>query len=439
MGTNSSAATRHGAWRRRSERARAPGSGASLYLSRLRGSPVTDDGGRRVGRLRDIVVAVEPSGYPPARGVLIRGSGGDRFVPIVQVVRVSADGARLAASAAGDAFQRRDGELLAYRDLLDRQVVDARGARVLRVNDVMFAPVQGRLSLLGIDVSLRGLLRRLLPAWLPGRIEGELLDWSNVEPLAAEMPEVRLRLPHRNLARLNPSDIGRIIDHLPYRHGAELVAALDDVTAADAIEEVEKDRQPELFEQLSGEKAVRILDHMAPDAAADLLSDLPPGRADGLIERMEPEAASDVKLLLSFGSKSAGGLMTTDFVIALERETTREAVEHLRSQLDKPDLVYYVYVVDDPDNRLLRGVVSLRDLLLADPQQRLGDYMDRELRSVQPEDSGKKVAHIMSEYNLLALPVVDAEGRILGLVTADDVLDMVLPETLRRHLPRLFS
>jgi magnesium transporter len=143
--------------------------------------------------------------------------------------------------------------------------------------------------------------------------------------------------------------------------------------------------------------------------------------------------------LLTFGSKSAGGLMTTDFVIALERETTREAVEHLRSQLDKPDLVYYVYVVDDPDNRLLRGVVSLRDLLLADPQQRLASYMDRELRSAHPDDSGKEVARIMSEYNLLALPVVDAEGRILGLVTADDVLDMVLPEPLRRHLPRLFS
>ncbi len=420
-------------------RTRKPRARNGFYVSRLRDTPVVDSHGASVGRLRDVVVAIEPNGYPPVRGIVVRAQKRDRFVPLGDIAHLDAAGARVRTNGPAIEFKRGDGELLAYRDLLDRQVVDAQGARVLRVNDVMLAPVQRRLSLLGIDVSVRGLLRRLAPDWLLGGLEGELLDWSVVEPLAAEMPDVRLRLAHRNLTRLDPSDLGRIIDHLPYRHGAELVSALDDETAADALEEVGKDRQPELFEQLSRDKAVSILDHMAPDAAADLLNDLPPAQADRLIERMEPEAASDVRLLLTFEAKSAGGLMTTDFVIALEHETTRDAVEHLRAQLAKPDLVYYVYVVDDADNRALRGVVSLRDLLLAKPEQRLADYMDRELRTVEPEESGKEVARVMGEYNLLALPVVDAQGRMLGLVTADDVLDMMLPETLRRHLPRLFS
>ena len=412
---------------------------AGFYVSRVRNAPVVDGDGVRVGALRDVVAAVEPNGYPPVRGIVVRKSGRDHFVPLDDVVRLDGDGARVRTGTPMAPFERRDGELLGYRDLLDRQVVDAQGARVLRVNDVMFAPVGRRVCLLGIDVSIRGLLRRLAPAWMLPPIDGELLDWSLVEPLAAEMPEVRLRLPHRNLTRLDPADLGRIIDHLPYRHGAELVSALDDETAADALEEVGKDRQPELLDQLAPDKAVSILDHMAPDAAADLLNDLPPKQADELIERMEPEAASDVRLLLTFAAKSAGGLMTTDFVIALEHETTRDAVEHLRTQLSKPDLVYYVYVVDDADNRALRGVVSLRDLLLARPDARLRDFMNRDLHTVEAEAPGKEVARVMGEYNLLALPVVDAQGRMLGLVTADDVLDMMLPQSLRRHLPRLFS
>ena len=423
----------------RSGGARRSNARAGFYVSRIRNAPVVDADGAHVGRLRDVVAAIEPNGYPPVRGIVVRKERQDHFVALEDVSQLDGDGARIRKSASMPPFERRTGEFLGYRDLLDRQVVDAQGARVLRVNDVMFASVKRRISLLGLDVSVRGLLRRLAPAWVLPSIDGELLDWSVVEPLEAEMPDVHLRLPHRNLTRIAPTDLARIIDRLPYRHGAELVSALDDETAADALEEVGKDRQPELLDQLTPDKAVSILDHMAPDAAADLLNDLPPKRADELIERMEPEAASDVRLLLTFAAKSAGGLMTTEFVIALEHETTRDAVEHLRTQLSKPDLVYYVYVVDDEDNRALRGVVSLRDLLLARPDARLRDFMNVDLHTVGAETPGKEVAHVMREYNLLALPVVDVEGRMLGLVTADDVLDMMLPQTLRRHLPRLFS
>jgi magnesium transporter len=143
--------------------------------------------------------------------------------------------------------------------------------------------------------------------------------------------------------------------------------------------------------------------------------------------------------LLSYPVDSAGGIMTTDFVVALERETTREAVEYIRRQIDKPDLVYYVYIVDDPDNQRLVGVVSLRDLILARPEDRLSDYMRRRPRTIHPDQKAAEAARVMTEYNLLALPVTDATGRMLGLVTADDALDVLLPASIKRHVPRIFN
>ena len=199
----------------RSRRAKAGGGRAGFYVSRIRNAPVVDGDGRRIGRVRDVVAALDPNGYPPVRGIVVRSARHDRFVPLDDVAALDGAGARIRPGASPMPFERREGEVLGYGDLLDRQVVDAQGARVLRVNDVMFAPVKRRVSLLGIDVSVRGLLRRLAPAWMIPPIDGELLDWSVVEPLAAEMPDVRLRLPHRNLTRLDPTDLGRIIDHLP--------------------------------------------------------------------------------------------------------------------------------------------------------------------------------------------------------------------------------
>ena len=190
---------------------------------------------------------------------------------------------------------------------------------------------------------------------------------------------------------------------------------------------------------MPAERAADILEEMAPDAAADVLEDMPREKADDLIARMEDKQAAAVRLLLSYPEDSAGGMITTDFVIALEHETSLEAIEYVRQQIDKPDLVYYVYVVDTPDNQHLQGVVSLRDLLLAGADQRLSDYMQPGPRTVHPEESAAEAARVMTEYNLLAMPVIDGSGRMLGLVTADYALDVLLPKSLKRHVPRIFS
>jgi CBS domain-containing protein/sporulation protein YlmC with PRC-barrel domain len=413
---------------------------ASLFISQLVGRPVSGAAGERLGSLRDVVVGLEEAGHPLVRGIVVRAEKRDRFVAMRDVTSLDASSAqlRLTALPAGE-FERRAGEVLLENDILDRQLVDLNGVRVVRVNDAELQVVDGVWRLTGIDISAKGMLRRLGPRRFVGGLGAEIVDWAVLEPLATQVPQVTLNIPHDQLAKLHPSDIARIVDSLAYPQGAELMRSLDTATAADTMEEIEAHHQLDILEALPAERAADILGEMAPDAAADLLDDMPRAQADDLIARMDAEESADVKLLLSYSEHSAGGIMTTDFVIALEHETTRQAIEYIRGQLDKPDLIYYVYVVDDPDNQRLAGVVSLRDLLLAEPDQALRDYMRRDLRTVQPEASATEVARIMTEYNLLALPVTDATGRMLGLVTADDALEILLPESLKRHVPRLFS
>jgi CBS domain-containing protein/sporulation protein YlmC with PRC-barrel domain len=411
-----------------------------LFVASLVGRRVVTPEGTRLGRLSDLVVSLDEPRAPAVRGLVIRARRRDRFVAIAHVQRL--DAAPIVAApprVPPGALRRRTGEFRVGRDILDRQVVDVPAARVVRVNDAAVAEQDGAWRMIGVDVGVGGLLRRLAPQALHPRLTGPVLEWSALAPLAIELEPAPGSGRHARLAALHAADLGRVIDHLPGRQGAELVAALDDAVAADAIEEVEATRQARLLEQLPDERAARILDHMAPDAAADVLADLPPQAANHLMGRMDKEAAAKVRLLLTYPQDSAGGLMTTDFVVAIAGETTREAIEYVRGQLRKPDLIYYVYVVDDPDNQRLLGVVSLRDLLLADGDTPLASYMRREVRTVQPEQPATAAACVMREYNLLALPVVDRRGRMLGLITADDVLNVLLPESLRRHVPRLFS
>ncbi len=252
------------------------------------------------------------------------------------------------------------------------------------------------------------------------------MPWDEIEPMIEPPPGLDFGFSYARLQALHPADITKLIDHLPYRQGARLLCSLEAQLAADTLEEVERRRQPEILEYLPQDRALTILNGMAPDAAADLLELVPQNKSDRLIALLEPELSSDIRLLLSYPHNSAAGLMTTDFVMALEDETIEGALTYVRGQLRQPDLVYYVYIVDNPTDRRLQGIMSLRDC------------MGSTIHTSHPDEHCREAARIVGEYNLLALPVIDDIGRMLGLVTADDVLDLLLPESMRRHLPRLF-
>lgn len=416
------------------------------YLSEIRDRKVLGPSGDEIAKLID--VAIIPSDrFPPVQWAVLATRNGEHAVRWADLtsevghyrVRVPLD-ELVKAGLPDDALRLA-------RDLMDKQIVDTHGAKVVRVNDLQLEEAGGQLRLVGADVGLRGLLRRVGGEAVAEGVAGifgrslprGIIPWHLVQPIDTGDAKVRLTVPHAKLALLHPADIADIVEDMSAEERLAVFEQLDVETAAEALAEVDPEMQVEIVGDLDEERAADILEEMAPDEAADLLQDLPEQQREDLVELMEKDEGEDVEQLLAHPEDSAGGIMTTDFVLALEHETTQEAVEYIRRQMDKPDLVYYVYVVDDPDNQGLVGVVSLRDILLAQPEDRLRDYMRRDPRTIHPDEKAAEAARVMTEYNLLALPVTDQAGRMLGLVTADDALDVLLPESLKRHVPRIFS
>jgi Mg2+ transporter MgtE len=263
------------------------------------------------------------------------------------------------------------------------------------------------------------------------------IDWEDVDPLDSTIASVRLRVPHAKLAELHPADLASIIEDLAPRDRAGVLAALDDEALADVVEEMEPETQVDVMEDLTPERAADILEEMSPDDAADLVADLDQETRDEILAHMEREEAEEVQELLGYDEDSAGGLMTTEFIAVEEKLTAGGAIDRLRELEPDAETVYYVYVLDD-DGKLV-GVLSLRDLIVARPDAPIQDVMIREPKAVNVNADQDEVAEVVAHYNLLAVPVVDDDGVMMGIVTVDDALDTVIPTAWKKRLPRVFS
>lgn len=416
-----------------------------LFLSQLVGRPVRDRDGGGFGKVRDLIVALGEE-YPPVTGVVVRVAGGrDIFLPWSDVEQIDATGARLHTSSIDiTSFRQRPDEIRLWLNLLDKQIVDVEDRKIVRVNDIQLAPVDGRLRLVAVDVGLAGILRRLGLSG-PGerlaralRIEAEnYIQWEDVDPVESSVSSLKLRVPHQALATLHPADVAHIVEQLAPRDRAGILAALDDERAADVFEELDADDQVDLLEALTPERAADILEEMGPDEAADLMADLSDERQEELLGLMQPEEASDVRQLLAYGEETAGGLMTTDYITVRLEETAQEVIDRLRELHPDADHVYYLYVCDT--DGILVGTITLRGLIVAPPETPVRDFMRPEPISVQLDLDAEQVGAAIARYNLLALPVVDEEGRMRGIVTVDDALERALGEGWRKRLPEVFE
>jgi len=415
------------------------------YLSELLGKPVLEPDGRALGRVED-VTATTGGRLPMINALLVRGRQGERWIPFSSVEVSDTALVLKQSSAETPSTPPGDNDLYLRRDVLDKQIVDVHDYRVVRVNDVRLAESAEGPCVVGVDAGLRALLRRAgigKPVEAFARLIGKplhsrLIAWDDVEtlePSAAGGGRIRLKVPHERIARLHPADIADIVEQLDPQQRTEVIEALDVETAADTIEEMEDREAAEIMEQLEEEKAADILEEMEPDDAADVLGDLPDVRSEELLEHMAPEEAADVKELLAYEEETAGGLMTTEFVAVRSDMTAEQTIEHLRRLAPKAETVYYVYVVDE-DERLV-GVLSLRDLIVSDPSAPVADVMVTNVRKVSTHDHADEIAQVFRKYNLLALPVVDEEGRLVGIVTVDDMMEHLLPPDRRRKLPQL--
>jgi len=416
-----------------------------LYLSQVIGRPVRDRQDEPMGKVADLIVAVGDR-YPPVTGLVVRTDQRRIFVPWSDVAQLDESGAQLGARTIDiDKFHQRPNEILLRADLMDKQIVDIDGRKVVRVNDLRLDEVGGALHLVAVDVGAAGLLRRLgvgdgfriLARNLKVSVPERYIDWEDVDPVETSIASIKLRVPHQGLAELHPADLAAILDQLAPRDRAGVLASLDDEAVADAMEEMEPDTQVEVIEDLAPERAADILEEMSPDDAADLVADLDQDTRDEILAHMEREDAEEVQELLGYPEDSAGGIMTTEFIALEEHLTAGAAIDRLRELEPDAETIYYVYVTD-PDDRLV-GVLSLRDLIVAQPETSIRDVMIREPVAVWALADQDEVAEVVAHYNLLAVPVVDDERRMVGIVTVDDALDTVIPTAWKKRLPRVFS
>ena len=412
-----------------------------LYLSQVLGRPIRDLEGESVATVKDVITRLGEDDHPQIIGIVARYRRRDFFVSRWRITEISEAGVRLNSDVLNlQPFERREGEVLLARNVLDKQLIDVDGKRVVRVNDVQLIEVAGAWRVTGADVSLQGLWRRLAPAGFMGtRKPVEVIDWADVGYLATDEATVQLKSASGKLARLHPVEIARLAEALSYHHGSEVVGSLDDETAAETLEEMAAAQQARIIGDMDEERAADILEWMSPDEAADVLGDLPEEKAEELLGLMEGEEQADVAELLPYEDDTAGGLMTTEFVTLPRELTVGAAVARLREMAETPNMIYYLYVVEAEDSWQLIGVIALRSLILADQAAPLAAVMRTEFQSAHPGEPAKEVAQRIAEYNLLALPVVDQAGDILGIITVDDAMEILLPKNWRQRLPRLFA
>jgi flagellar motility protein MotE (MotC chaperone)/sporulation protein YlmC with PRC-barrel domain len=407
-----------------------------------------DPQGALVGRLEDLVVLALGVRPVVTKFSLRRPDKEEWILPWDAVAELPADPRapiRLRSGAADLAtVTLRPDEMRLGKNVLDKKVVDTARKKVVRVNDIELEEQGGRLQVIGVEGGLRGLLRHLKSERLAERLAGlfgvdlprEVVPWDVVDPMETELTRAKRQAVYTKLAKLHPADIADILEELnPSERGAVL-AALDEGTAAEAITEAEPEVQASVVQMMEPEKAADILEEMEPDEAADVLSDLSESKAEELLETMEPEEAHDVEELLEHEEDTAGGLMTTEHVAFTPSVTVAEAIQRIRDETKEAETIYYLYVTD-PQGKLL-GVLSLRELIQADPGQPLEQLMHPEVITLRAETGLREVAELLTKYNLLTLPVVGGEGEMLGIVTVDDVLNLILPMIWKKRAVKRF-
>ncbi len=415
------------------------------FLSEILGRTVTDLDGNFVGKIDDLIAAEKLEfTHPVVEAIVIERKEGKLTAPYSIVMSLFAPAIPLKCHVEDiPPYSIRESDIYLSRDVLDKQIIDTDGARVIRVNDLELVRVNGTLYVSNVDVGIMGILRRIgleraankIKSGLHIPLNANFISWDNVELLRHDQ-FMRLRVPVESLADLHPADLAEILSDLNKLESGQFLDSMNVEQVADALEQVETDFQASLVEDMDDERVADVLEEMDPDEAADLLAELPVERSQRLVSLMEKEEAEDVKHLLTFPEDSAGGIMTTDYATVPPNITAEQAIKLLRETASDIDTLINVYVTDVEKH--LIGVFSLTELIFADPNALVSDFMEDRIKSVHTLDDQDEVAQIITKYDLLAVPVVNEENVIQGIVTADDALDKIIPTAWKKRLPRFY-
>ncbi len=404
------------------------------YLSAMLGRRIQDESGQALGRVTDLVV--EPAAkFPPVKGIVARpGRRGERiYIPWSDVAEVRGDRIVLLRQPSG--VQADEGDVFLYRDLLDKQIVDMNGYRIVRVSDIRISMSGGEMRVIGADVGALAFLRRLGLHSLAEKLRSERSDvlrdrivpWNLVSPVGPMPYDVRLSVPYREFLEIHPSDLADIIEQLPEDQRAKILALIEAPKAAEVLSQILPGIRSEVADSLDDERLSDLLEIMPPDEAADILGSLPREKAQFLLTLMGIKEASVVSELLGYEPTTAGGRMTTEFIAVPDHITASDTIDRLRDEAPEAETIYYVYVVDRDGH--LSGVLSLRDLLRARADVRVGSLMMRDVITTDVDDDQETVAEKLTRYNLLAVPVLNEDHVLKGIVTVDDAIDVIRQES----------
>jgi len=405
-----------------------------VALSELLGATVRDASGTVRGRVREIAVA--PQDHPTRIAYLIvRTAAGERVLP---PDAIKSAGARVRAASEASQWERytpSDGVLLLKRDLLDQQIIDVHGRKVVRVNDVELesTPLNSHLllNIVAVDVGARGAIRRLSKGLVPSftlralleRIPPRVIPWEYVDLLETDPARrVKLKIAYEGLAKMHPADIANIVEDLAPAEREAVFETIDEEVAAETLEELDPDVKVSVVESLDKDRAADIVEEMDPDAAADLLADLTEERSDAILEEMEPAERREVTQLLEFGEHTAAGRMTTEYIAVPETSSVDAAIEALKTFEGSREALATIYLTGE--SQRLAGSVPLVKIAISPSTVQLSDLSEPYV-ACAPDTPESEVAALFDKYNLITLAVVDEHGRLAGIITADDVITML--------------
>ena len=405
-----------------------------VALSELLGATVRDASGTVRGHVREIAVA--PQDHPTRIAYLIvRTSGGERILPAEALKSCGATVRAANDASAWERYAASDGVLLLKRDLLDQQIIDVHGRKVVRVNDVELdsTPVNSHLvlNIVAVDVGARGAIRRLVQGVVPAftlralleKIPPRVIPWQYVDLLETDPARrVKLKIAYEGLSKLHPADIANIVEDLPPAEREAVFETINEGVAAEALEEIDPDIQVSIVESLDSNRAADIVEEMDPDAAADLLGDLPEDRSGQILQEMAPEERQEVSQLLEFPEHTAAGHMTTEFLAVPAEALVDDAIEALKRFEGTREALATVYLTG-PSHKLV-GSVPLVKIAVSSPATHLSRLSEPPV-TCAPDTPDDEVAALFDKYNLVTLAVVDEHERLAGIITADDVITML--------------
>jgi CBS domain-containing protein len=398
------------------------------FFSEFLNRRVFDTTGLRVGKISDLVAErAEP--YPMIIGMMVRTKGRKMFIPWEKIFQIEPRFALSEKELIDLKSPLPEKDIILLREeVMDKQIVDTFGAKVVRVNDLHFLRVDSRLRLVHVDVGFRGLMRRVgweklvdqaLRWFFSYVLPNQFISWKYVQLLSGS-DLLHLSVSQKKLSHLHPADLADIIEDLSGRDRSAIFHALDTETAAEALEEIDPKIQKAIIETIPVEKASDIVEEMSPSDAADLLGDLPEERAEEILEGMEQEKAEDLRELLVHPDETAGGLMTTAYLSLTPSVTVETAIGRLKAGAPNLDIIDYIFIVDEAE--ILQGVVSIRDLLTAHAHQTLAEIQPSRVVSVKVDEDQNEVVEAFAKYGFRALPVVDEEGHLRGVISFRSVL-----------------